>query len=377
MSEAPAGAEDRFHARAGALRGFVAALFVREDLPIDDAETVADCLVRANLRGNDTHGVFRVPTYLKRLRAGLTNPRPLIEIERTGLAAASVDGDNGVGAVVGCRAMDEAIRITLELGTGLVSVRRSNHYGMAAYYVLRALNAGLIGMAFTNASPAFPPWGGRTPFFGTNPLAVVVPSGREPPFLLDMAMSVLARGHVYMAVQAGETIPPGLALDAGGHPTTDPRALIDGGTMLPFGGVKGAALSMLMDVLGGVLTGAAFAGGVGNPHHAFDRPQNVGHLFLCVRPDLFMPRDQFLERMDTLIRATKAQPLAAGFDEILIPGEREARCEAHRLAHGIPLTSDVLEALCHEAGEVPIFSYERRAFDADGHHPIGKRAMNG
>ena len=212
-----------------------------------------------------------------------------------------------------------------------------------------ALEAGLIGMAFTNASPAFPPWGGRAPFFGTSPLAVAVPAATQPAFVLDMAMSVSARGHVYMAAQTGSVIPPGLALDAEGRPTTDPHALIGGGAMLPFGGVKGAALSMLMDILGGVLSGAAFAGQVGNPHTGFDRPQNVGHLFICFRADLFMPREEFLARMDDLIVTMKAQPKAQGFDEILVPGERERRNETERLARGIPLTNEVFESLQKEA----------------------------
>ena len=245
--------------------------------------------------------------------------------------------------------MGEAIRIAQETGTALVSVKNSNHYGMAAYYVLQALEAGLIGMAFTNASPAFPPWGGRAPFFGTSPLAVAVPAGKQPAFVLDMAMSVSARGHVYMAAQAGSVIPSGLALDAEGLPTTDPNALINGGAMLPFGGVKGTALSMLMDILGGVLSGAAFAGQVGNPHSGFDRPQNVGHLFICFRPDLFMTREAFLSRMDELIVTMKAQPKAQGFDEILVPGERERRNEAERLVCGVPLARDVFESLHEEA----------------------------
>ena len=341
-------ADDRVYVRADALRSFVAELFAAEGLPPDGALTVADCLVRANLRGIDTHGVFRVPTYLKRLRAGLNNPHPQIAVSRVGFAAAHVDGDNGMGAVVGSRAMGEAIRMAQETGTALVSVKNSNHYGMAAYYVLQALEAGLIGMAFTNASPAFPPWGGRAPFFGTSPLAVAVPTGTQPAFVLDMAMSVSARGQVYMAAQAGNAIPSGLALDSEGRSTTDPQALIDGGAMLPFGGVKGAALSMLMDILGGVLSGAAFAGQVGNPHSGFDRPQNVGHLFICFRPDLFLPRELFLARMDELIVAMKAQPKAQGFDEILVPGERERRNEAKCLAHGVPLTRDVFERLNKE-----------------------------
>lgn len=339
----------RQYVQADELRKFVAALFENAGMPLAGAAIVADNLVSANLRGTDTHGVFRAPTYLKRLRAGLNNATPDIKIERVAFAAAHVDGDNGMGAVVGTRAMQEAISIAQESGTALVSVKNSTHYGMAAFYVLQALKEGLIAMAFTNASPAFPPWGGRKAFFGTSPLAVAVPAGEQPPFVLDMAMSVLARGNVYVAAQAGKSIPPGLALDSEGRPTTDPNALINGGAMLPFGGVKGAALSMLMDIFGGVLSGAAFAGRVGNPHMNFDRPQNVGHLFICFRPDLFMPMAEFKARMDDLIVTMKAEPRADGFDEILVPGERELRSTQKRLREGIPLTPDVVEKLNSEA----------------------------
>jgi LDH2 family malate/lactate/ureidoglycolate dehydrogenase len=362
MSETESSTEDRYHVRAGVLRSFVAGLFAAEGLPQADAETVADCLVAANLRGVDTHGVFRVANYLKRLRAGLYNKTPNIDVRRVAFAAAHVDGDNGMGAVVARRAMEEAVAIALDKGTSLVSIKHSNHFGMAAFYALKALEAGLIGMVFTNASPALPPWGGRSPFYGTSPLAVAVPTGNQPAFVLDMAMSVLARGNVYMASGAGETISPGLALDAEGRPTTNPQDLINGGTMLPFGGVKGAGLSMLMDILGGVLSGAGFAGRVGSPHQTFDRPQNVGHLFICFRPDLFMPMETFLARMDELIATMKAQPRAAGFDEILVPGEREARCQADRLAHGIPLTRAVFAALCKEAGTDAPFAFAAQPF---------------
>ena len=341
---------DRVYVEVDRLRRFVIGLFAATGLPAEDAATVADCLIRANLRGNDTHGVFRAATYLRRLREGLNKPDPNIAIRRAAVAACHVDGDNGMGAVVGKRAMAEAIRLAQENGTGLVSVYRSNHYGMAAYYVLQALEAGLIGIAFTNASPAFPPWGGRKPFFGTSPMAFAVPTGSQPAFVLDMAMSVLARGNVYVAAQAGQQIPPGLALDSEGRPTTDPQALLDGGSMLPFGGIKGAALSMLMDVLAGVYSGAAFGGEVGNPHKTFDRPQNVGHLFWCMRTDLFMPGETFRARMDELIVRMKAEPRAAGVDEILVPGEREALRERERRRTGIPLSADVHAALDAEAG---------------------------
>ena len=327
------------------LHGFVQSLFAHAGMPEDDASKVASNLVEANLRGTDTHGVFRAPTYLKRLREGIVNPRPSIGVERTAVSAAGVDGDNGMGAVVAGRAVEEAVAIARETGVGLVSVRRSTHYGMAAHYVMQAMRQDFVAMAFTNASPAFPPWGGMRPFFGTSPLAVAVPAGSQHPFVLDMAMSVLARGNVYVAAQAGHAIPPGLALDKDGLPTTDPRALIDGGTMLPFGGVKGAALSMLMDIFGGVLSGAAFAGRVGNPHVDFDRPQDVGHLFVCFRPDLFMPMQAFKDRMDELVDTMKNQPRAQGVDEILVPGERETRSQTLRSRDGIPLSVDVVDAL--------------------------------
>ena len=331
------------------LNEFIARLFVKAGLDDEAAAIVAANLVGASARGTDTHGVFRAPVYLKRLRLKLNNPRPDIKTSTVSFSAAHVDGDNGMGAIVGTHAMGVAIDMAREKGISIVSVKNSSHYGMAAFYVLQALEAGLIGMAFTNASPALPPWGGRQPFFGTSPFAVAVPAGSQPPFVLDMAMSVLARGNVYVAAQAGTPIAPGLALDAMGHPTTDPQALIDGGAMLPFGGVKGAALSMLMDIFGGVLSGAAFAGRVGNPHVNFDRPQNVGHLFICFRPDLFMPLDAFTARMDELITTMKNQPRASGFDEILVPGERELRCERRRRAEGIPLAPDVAQALEAEA----------------------------
>ncbi|HVL70682.1 MAG TPA: Ldh family oxidoreductase, partial [Beijerinckiaceae bacterium] len=334
---------------AGALRAFAADLFAAAGLRRDHAATVAEVLVLANLRGVDTHGVFRVPTYLERIRAGTvaldTEPRA----RRVAHSALHVDGGDAMGAVVGRFAMGEAIALARETGLALVSVKRSGHYGMAAAYVLQAIEAGLVGVAFTNASPALPPWGGRAPLLGTSPLAVGVPAGTEHPFVLDMAMSVLARGNVYVAAQTGAALPPGLALDGEGRPTTDPRALIAGGTMLPFGGVKGAALSLLMDIFGGVLSGAAFAGAVGNPHKDFDRPQDVGHLFLAFRPDLFVSREDFLARMDHLVRTLKAQPRADGFGEILMPGERESRTRAERERTAIPLPPSVAEALDAEA----------------------------
>jgi LDH2 family malate/lactate/ureidoglycolate dehydrogenase len=316
-------------------------VFEAHNLSSPDALTVAHALVKANLRGVDSHGVARTAMYCERLRRGVASPQPNIKVARVAPAAALVDGDNGLGLVVGHRAMAEAIAIAQECGVGLAGVKHSGHYGMGALYVLQAVEAGCIGLAFTNASPALPVWGGRTPLLGTSPFAAGAPAGAALPFVLDMACSIVARGKLKYAAQRGEPIPEGLALDKQGRPTTDGAEAFEG-VVLPMGGVKGAGLSMLMDVLSGVFTGAAFGGDVRNPFTGLDGPQHTGHFFLAFKADLFLPRDTFETRMQTLGARVKSQPRAEGFEEILMPGELEDRNEKERRAQGIPLTPDVV-----------------------------------
>jgi len=335
------------------LEKWLEAVFSHYDLPPDDARTAARALVKANLRGVDSHGVARVPMYCERLRRGVANPTPDIAVDRVAPAAALVDGDDGLGLVVGRRAMDAAIAIAGECGLGLAGVKRSGHYGMAALYILQAVEAGCLGLAFTNASPALPVWGGRTPFLGTSPFAAGAPAGAAPPFVLDMACSIVARGKLKFAAQRGEAIPEGLALDRHGRPTTDGAAAFEG-VVLPLGGVKGSGLSMLMDVLSGVFTGAAFGGEARNPFTGLDGPQGTGHFFLALKADLFMPRERFEARMQTLVERVKAQPRAAGFDAIRMPGEPEALNEAARREGGIPLTPDVVAALEREGEQAGV-----------------------
>ncbi len=190
-------------------------------------------------------------------------------------------------------------------------------------------------------------WGGGAAFLGASPMAVGVPGG-DTPYVLDMAMTVIARGKIRLAAQRGDPIPLGLALDREGKATTNADDAFKG-VCLPFGGVKGAALSMLMDVLAGVLTGANYGGDVKSLYFDHSAPQNVGHLFFAIRPDLFVPRDEFSARMDTLVERAKDCPRADGFDEILIPGEPEERTKQARSRDGIPLTPDVIAALTKEA----------------------------
>jgi len=219
MSAPPALEAARVYVEAGAADAFARRLLLAHGVPEHDAAIVAACLVGADLRGVDTHGLCRLPGYLDRLRRGLINPRPVLEPERVTPVAAALDGQNGFGFVVGTRAMQEAIAIARELGVGVVSARRSTHFGMAAAYVRQALDAGLISLVFSNASPAMPPWGARTALLGTNPFAAGAPAGRHPAFLLDMSPAVAARGKIRRAERRGEKIPLGYALDTDGRPT--------------------------------------------------------------------------------------------------------------------------------------------------------------
>jgi LDH2 family malate/lactate/ureidoglycolate dehydrogenase len=346
---------ERVYAAPAAARAFARALLAAHAMPEEDAQRSAACLVLADLRGVETHGLLRLPGYLDRIRKGLVDPKPALAPRRVTPVAASLDGGNGLGFVVGTRAMAEAIAMARESGIGIVSVRRSTHFGMAATYVLQALAAEMVALVFTNASRAMPPWGGREPLLGTSPLAAGVPGGKLAPFVLDMSPSIAARGKIRIAEKRGEKIPLGWALDAHGRPTTDPTAAL-AGVVLPIGGPKGSGLAMMMDIFGGVLSGAAYAGDVGDQYKAFDRPQDVGHFFLAMRPDLFVPMDEVRARMDVLVERVRACPKAEGFEEILMPGEIEARTAAKREKSGIPYGAelDAVQAEARRAGVAPL-----------------------
>jgi LDH2 family malate/lactate/ureidoglycolate dehydrogenase len=246
--------------------------------------------------------------------------------------------------------MNEAIAVAKNFGCCVAGIKHSTHFGVAASYALQAIHAGLIGMIFTNASASMPPWGGRRPILGTSPLAVGAPGGKLGPFVLDMSVAVAARGKIRKALRRGERIPEGYALDAEGRATTDPAAALQG-VILPAGGAKGSGLAMVMDIFGGVLTGAAFAGEVGDQTRDFDRPQNVGHFLLAMRPDLFVSMTEYEARMDTLIQRIHDCPPAEGFSEVLIAGELESRQEMARRKNGIPYSPGEVATFQEEAAK--------------------------
>ncbi|ACP26345.1 malate/L-sulfolactate dehydrogenase [Sinorhizobium fredii NGR234] len=335
------------------LIAFATKIFAATGMADADAATIAGDLVKANLRGIDSHGVSRIPMYVERLQRGLVNPKPAVTVKKVAGAVSLVDGDNGMGFIASHRATEEAIELARANGIGLVGVHRSTHFGMGALYALQAIEAGYISMIFTNSSPAIPMWGGRTTFLGASPIAAGIPGGKYAPYVMDMAMTVIARGKIRLAAMKGETIAEGLALDVDGNPTTDAAKAFEG-VCLPFGGVKGSVLATLMDLMSGVLTGANFGGDVKSLYFDHSEPQNVGHLFFAIKPDLFMSPENFDARMDAFYERIKALPKAAGVEEIMMPGEPEQRREAERLRTGIPITANVIADLTKEGDRIGV-----------------------
>ncbi|KAK3065718.1 hypothetical protein LTR53_018112, partial [Teratosphaeriaceae sp. CCFEE 6253] len=255
----------KLNVSAADAQAYAEGVLTGNDVPPDNAAIVARCLVAADLRGVDTHGVNRIPSYMARVRQGVLDPKAQPTLHQITPAVAQVDAHNAFGFVAAHMGMQTACDMGKTFGIGMVSVKHSNHFGMSAWLVQQAIDEGMMSLVFTNSSPALPVWGGREKLMGVSPIACGAPAGKEKPFILDMAPSVAARGKIYKAKRRGEKIPMDWALDADGRPTDDPAAALEG-VMLPMGGPKGSALSIMMDVFSGVLSGSAFAGHVTNPY---------------------------------------------------------------------------------------------------------------
>ncbi|EGX91718.1 malate dehydrogenase [Cordyceps militaris CM01] len=317
----------------------------------ENAAIIARGLIAADLRGVDTHGMNRIPSYMERIRQGVLDATATPTVTPVTPVVAQVDGRNGFGFLAAHAGMAACIASARTYGIGMASVKHSNHFGMSAWIVQQALDADMMSLVFTNSSPALAPWGGRSSLIGVSPLACGAP-GRDPSshFILDMAPSVAARGKIYKAKRRGERIPADWALDAGGRPTDDPAAAL-GGVMLPMGGPKGSGLAVMMDVFSGVLSGSAFAGHVTGPYDP-SRPADVGHFLLAMKPDLFMSLDEFRDRMQYLYDRVTGSEKAAGVERIYFPGELEQLAQREREKTGIPLVQAEINALNAEAEKV-------------------------
>jgi L-2-hydroxycarboxylate dehydrogenase (NAD+) len=333
------------------LRGFAGRVLRAAGLDGEHAAVTAGGLVEANLRGVDTHGVFRLPQYVEAIRTGQVNPRPRVRVAGRRGATALVDADGGYGFGPSLLAADVAVEIARSHGVAAAGVRNSHHFGAAAIYALRVSNAGMIGLVTTNASPTMGPPGGVRPVVGNNPVACAIPRrAPRPPIVLDMAMSEVAQGKIRVAALEGRAIPPGWAYDARGLPTTDPVEALRAGLLAPIGRHKGYGLAVVSEVLAGVLTGSPF-GAEADSHGR--RAGGVGHLVMAIDPDHFLDREQFDAGVERLAEEIKAVPRAEGVEAVYLPGEPEWIAFQERRRSGIPLSREVarrLEALADEVG---------------------------
>ncbi|KAH8697896.1 malate dehydrogenase [Talaromyces proteolyticus] len=345
---------------------FATSLLQSASLSAEHAAVISSALTLADLRGVDTHGLNRLPGYLVRIKTGALNPNPSFKFNAKTPVCALLDAQNTFGFLAAHAAVEYACGVAETYGVGIVGVKNSGHYGMAATYLLQAFERGMGCMAFTNASRSMPAWGSKEALLGTSPFAVGLPPGSKERakggrgWVLDMSPAVVARGKIRKAARHGESIPEGWALDATGSPTTDPNAaLADGAVVLPIGGPKGSGLAMMMDIFGGLLTGASFAGDVNDQYKVADQPQGVGHWFMVFRPDVFLDggdngsegMEEYKLRMDKLFDRVRNSEKAAGVQRIYTSGEIEDEVEKNRREEGIPFTSSEIDTLNRIAEE--------------------------
>jgi hydroxycarboxylate dehydrogenase B len=327
-------------------------IFVARGVPHADATWIAMLLVRANLRGHDSHGVIRIPHYVRAMKAGDVNPTPEIRVVRETPTLALVDGDLGFGQVVARQGIAIAIDKAKTQGLAAVTLRRTNHVGRLADYAEMAAAAGLIGMLWVNAPMALnvAPWGGAARRLGTNPHAIAVPGpGGTVAVSLDFATSVIAEGKLKVKLNRGEPVASGIMLNAAGRPSTDPREFYADppGSLLTMGAHKGFGLSLVVEILGGILSGT----GAARPQRG---PVQNGTLMVCLDVSRFLPPDEFHAQVKTLVEFVRSAPLAAGAEEILVPGEPEARMERDRRAGGVPLDEETWRQVAACAAEVDV-----------------------
>jgi LDH2 family malate/lactate/ureidoglycolate dehydrogenase len=299
--------------------------------PSDVAQLVGDSLVLANIVGHDSHGVIRLEQYARFVRQGHVHPeiRPVLSLRRQ--ATAQVDAAHGWGQPAAQLAARTAIELAMENGVGAVTILRCGHVGRLGEYVELIANAGLIGMALCNAGPAVAPYGGYKPLMGTNPIAWAVPRGvDQPPLIVDFATAGVAEGKLRVSRAKGERVAAGLVVDREGRPSQEPAAFYAGGALLPFGGHKGYGISVMIELLGGALSGTGTSAMSG-------QSGSNGTLLLAFKIEAFVPAEQFLEQTNDLCQQIKASPPAEGFDEILLPGEPELRERKRRLEGGIAI----------------------------------------
>ena len=302
------------------LRPILIKIFEKYGLSHDHTKITSDALINAELVGAYGHGLSRLKMYCDRIIKKVINPKPKIKIKKISQSISHIDADNSIGFVAADIAIKKAIENAKKTGIGLVAVKNSGHYGLSGYYAEQAVKKNLITMIFTNAPPAVAPHGALKSLFGTNPICFGTPTSSKIPFILDTSISMINRGKIRVAARNNKKIPINVALDKFGKPTTDAKEALEG-VQLPIAGFRGSGMAWMVDILSGVLTGGNHAGRVKDPFDDFSGPQNIGHLFITFKTNLFVKN--FNYRIKDNIKTIKKLPKINGIKEIMYPGENK------------------------------------------------------
>ena len=329
--------------KSNRLRRILTDIFKRHNLNSSHALICADALINAELVGAPTHGLSRLKMYCDRINKKVINPKPKIKIKKISQSITHIDANNSIGFVAGDIGIMQAIKNAKSTGIGLVGIKNSGHYGLSGYYAEKAVKKNLIAFCFTNAPPAIAPHGSKKSLFGTNPICFGAPTSSKVPFILDTSVSVINRGKIRVAAKTGKKIPEGVALDKFGKPTTDAKKALKG-VQLPIAGFRGSGLAWMVDIMSGVLTGANHGGKVKDPFDDFTGPQNVGHLFLTLKPDLFVGKN-YIKRIRENIKIIKRLPKIKGVKEIQYPGQGMSSRYKQNLKKDIVVPKNILEDL--------------------------------
>ena len=315
-------------------------IFKKHGLSENHAKICSEALINAELVGAPSHGLSRLMMYCKRIQKKLINPKPKIKIKKISQSISFINADNSIGFVAADIGIKQAIKNAKKTGIGLVGIKKSGHYGLSGYYAEQAVKKNLLVFCFTNAPPAIAAYGARKSVFGTNPICFGSPTGSKIPFILDSSVSVINRGKIRRAAKLGLKIPFDVALDKNGKPTNDPKKAIEG-VQLPIAGFRGSGLAWMVDILSGVFTGGNHSGKVRDPFDDFSGPQEIGHLFITIKPNLFV--GNYNKRIKENIKRIKKLPKIKGTKEIFYPGQNKFKRYKTNLKKGIAIPKNILE----------------------------------
>ena len=324
------------------LENLIKNIFCKYGLTINHSKICAKALINAELVGAPSHGLSRLKMYCDRIKKKVINPKPKIKIKKISQSITHINADNSIGFVVADIGIKKAIKNAKKNGFALVAIKNSGHYGLSGYYAEQAVKKNLIAMCFTNAPPAIAPYGAKKSLFGTNPICFGVPTGKKAPFILDTSMSIINRGKIRVAAKTEKKIPKGVALDKFGKPTTNAKKALQG-VQLPIAGFRGSGLAWMVDILSGVFTGGNHGGKVKDPFDDFSGPQNIGHLFIVMKSNLFV--GNYSQRIKENIKRIKRLPKIKGVKEILYPGQSKQRRYKKNLNKQINIPANIAEDL--------------------------------